>query len=255
MTISPINNVNNNIRNLSFGENKEKPDTEKESQISTQTKVIVGTGLAALAAVGIYIATRGRGKVKPQNIGDKVENATKPIINAHEDVDIAKINPDFVKDENLLEVAKGLNLKILSSSSLSVFCRSFKNKLYEQYITALSKCKSPDEMTSVLNKILTNESKIDSKALNFAKNSKVDMDQVIKSFNEVNAEKGIQITVPANATPQEKMSLILSEYIKEAKKSLCNTLYPHYIESNKEILQGDYEDIIRIVNNRLNFLS
>ncbi len=60
MAISPINNLNNNIRNLSFGENKEKPDTEKKSQISTQTKVIVGTGLAALAAVGIYIATRGK---------------------------------------------------------------------------------------------------------------------------------------------------------------------------------------------------
>ena len=60
MAISPINNLNNNIRNLSFGENKEKQDTEKKPQISTQTKVIVGTGLAALAAVGIYIATRGK---------------------------------------------------------------------------------------------------------------------------------------------------------------------------------------------------
>lgn len=60
MAVSPINNLNNNIRNLSFGENKEKQDTEKKPQISTQTKVIVGTSLAALAMVGIYIATRGR---------------------------------------------------------------------------------------------------------------------------------------------------------------------------------------------------
>ena len=72
MAVSPINNVNN-IRNLSFGENKEKPDTEKKSQISTQTKVIVGTSLAALAAVGIYIATRGRTKVKPNT------NINKPV--------------------------------------------------------------------------------------------------------------------------------------------------------------------------------
>jgi len=76
MVISPINNLNNNIRNLSFGENKEKPGTEKKPQISTQTKVIVGTGLAALAAVGIYIATRGKGKgvnVK-QDMVDELNN-------------------------------------------------------------------------------------------------------------------------------------------------------------------------------------
>lgn len=72
MAISPINNVNN-IRNLSFGENKEKQDTEKKPQISPQTKVIVGTGLAALAAFGIYIATRGRTKVKPNT------NINKPV--------------------------------------------------------------------------------------------------------------------------------------------------------------------------------
>ena len=75
MAISPINNVNN-IRNLSFGENKEKPGTEKKSQISTQTKVIVGTGLAALAAVGIYIATRGHSKmpnIKAKAVPDIIE--------------------------------------------------------------------------------------------------------------------------------------------------------------------------------------
>ena len=44
MSISPINNVNNNIKNLSFGDSQEKTDGEKKPQISTQTKVIVGTG-------------------------------------------------------------------------------------------------------------------------------------------------------------------------------------------------------------------
>jgi len=28
MAVSPINNLNNNIRNLSFGENQEKPNTK-----------------------------------------------------------------------------------------------------------------------------------------------------------------------------------------------------------------------------------
>lgn len=43
-----------------------KPEENKSkiSQVSTQTKVLVGTGLAALAATGIYIATRGKAKPK-----------------------------------------------------------------------------------------------------------------------------------------------------------------------------------------------
>lgn len=65
MAVSPINNLNNNIRNLSFGENQEKPNTKNKSKLSTETKVLIGAGLTALAAVGIYIATRGRTKVKP----------------------------------------------------------------------------------------------------------------------------------------------------------------------------------------------
>lgn len=118
MTISPINNVNNNIRNLSFGENKEKPDTEKESQISTQTKVIVGTGLAALAAVGIYIALV-RGKVKP-NI---------PNINGSENVqdteNINKINID-----EIISLFKSKN----PSGSVSIK----KNKNGETYVKLIN---------------------------------------------------------------------------------------------------------------------
>ena len=65
MAISPISSVNKNIRNLSFGENQENTGAENKPKMSTQTKALIGAGLAALAAVGIYIATRGKTKVKP----------------------------------------------------------------------------------------------------------------------------------------------------------------------------------------------
>lgn len=78
MAISPINSVNNNIRNLSFGESQEKTSAESKSKLSTETKVLIGTGLAALAAIGIYIATRGKTKVKPNaNLNNPVQ--PKPI--------------------------------------------------------------------------------------------------------------------------------------------------------------------------------
>ena len=61
MTISSVSRVNSNYyRNLSFGENQEKTNTENKPKLSTETKVLIGAGLTALAAVGIYIATRGK---------------------------------------------------------------------------------------------------------------------------------------------------------------------------------------------------
>lgn len=57
------------IRNLSFGENQEKTSAENKPKLSTETKILVGAGLTALAAVGIYIATRGKTKeVKEKQI-------------------------------------------------------------------------------------------------------------------------------------------------------------------------------------------
>ena len=51
MTINPVSSVNNYYRNLSFGENQEKPNVENKPTISTETKVLIGAGLTALATV------------------------------------------------------------------------------------------------------------------------------------------------------------------------------------------------------------
>ncbi|MCR5266469.1 MAG: hypothetical protein K6E29_07750 [Cyanobacteria bacterium RUI128] len=58
--------VNNNVTS--------KPKTDEKKPVS---KTVIGAslvGLAALASVGIYLATKGKGKVKPQTIIDEVKN-------------------------------------------------------------------------------------------------------------------------------------------------------------------------------------
>ena len=57
--VNKANGVNNNVTS--------KPKTE-EKPVS---KTVIGAslvGLAALASVGVYLATRGKGKVKPQTL-------------------------------------------------------------------------------------------------------------------------------------------------------------------------------------------
>lgn len=112
MAIRPINNVNN-ITNLSFGENKEKPDTEKKSQISTQTKVIVGTGLAALAAVGIYIATRGMKSKNNEIINNSAVKTLQDILN-----DVKSKFPNSYIEQKTLKNGKKF-LKVSSDTPIS----------------------------------------------------------------------------------------------------------------------------------------
>ena len=69
----------NNVMQLSTIQavQPKKEDLSKKTKkdISTTTEALVGTGLAALAAVGIYIATKGRskgGNVKPQELMEQL---------------------------------------------------------------------------------------------------------------------------------------------------------------------------------------
>ena len=66
--VNGVNKVNNNTTT--------KPNSEEKKPVS---KAVIGAslvGLAALASVGIYIATKGKGKVKPQTLVDEVKNPT-----------------------------------------------------------------------------------------------------------------------------------------------------------------------------------
>ena len=47
---------------------------KEKSSISTNAKIAIGTGLTALAAIGIYIATKGKGGKNLQNIGEQIES-------------------------------------------------------------------------------------------------------------------------------------------------------------------------------------
>lgn len=51
--------------------------SKEKSSISTGVKVAVGAGLTALAAAGIYIATKGKGGKNVKNLGKQIESLTQ----------------------------------------------------------------------------------------------------------------------------------------------------------------------------------
>lgn len=77
-----LNNVSQ-INNTQLIKQQPKTTDENTKSFPTKTAVIVGTGLAALAAVGIYLATRGKADKAVQqathNTQEAVQNATNEV--------------------------------------------------------------------------------------------------------------------------------------------------------------------------------
>ncbi len=75
MSISLNTNVTQVANTQTVKPSETKIDDKSKILTPTQTKVAIGTGLAALAAVGIYLATRGRGAKPAENvINDVTQN-------------------------------------------------------------------------------------------------------------------------------------------------------------------------------------
>lgn len=70
-----MNNVSQ-VNNTQPINQQPKTTDEKTKSFSTKTAVVVGTGLAALAAVGIYIATRGKGAKATQEVATEMTHGS-----------------------------------------------------------------------------------------------------------------------------------------------------------------------------------
>ena len=76
MSVSLNTNVTQVANTQPVKPSETKTDDKSKFLTPTQTKVAIGTGLAALAAVGIYLATRGRSAKPAENvINDVTQNA------------------------------------------------------------------------------------------------------------------------------------------------------------------------------------
>lgn len=60
-----------------------QPETKskEKSSVSTRVKVAIGAGLTALAAAGIYIATKGKGGKNVKDLGKQIDSLTKECSN------------------------------------------------------------------------------------------------------------------------------------------------------------------------------
>lgn len=139
MTISPISNVNSNYyRNLSFGENKQDTSAENKPKLSRETKVLIGAGLAAVAAVGIYIATRG----KVKNITPEIKNIQERTLKNGNKV--TKEVVDTEKGKKTIMTVLDKNGKVIVQKEKEII-RGVNKTNGNKYITKVEKYLSSDK--------------------------------------------------------------------------------------------------------------
>lgn len=159
MSVSLNTNVTQVANTQTVKPSETKTDDKSKFLTPTQTKVAIGTGLAALAAVGIYLATRGKntkatsevtteitqGSVEQlKNLQEQAKQLKTEIKNAY----LEKLSKHCPAEELTLLAQDGL--KSIAGHENQRYIRSSKDwKLIKEYLMNLGKDMSPTESCSV----------------------------------------------------------------------------------------------------------
>ena len=136
-----------------------KKTDEKTKSFPTKTAVVVGTGLTALAAVGIYIATRGKtGKATQEVAIEMTHGSAEQLKNLQEQAKQLKIKMKNAYLEKLSKHYPAEELSLLAQDGLKSipghknqkYIRSSKDwKAIKEYLMNLCKDVPPTERSSV----------------------------------------------------------------------------------------------------------
>lgn len=147
------------VNNTQPTKQQPKITDEKTKSFSTKTAVVVGTGLAALAAVGIYIATRGKGAKATQEVATEMTHGSaEQLKNLQEQAKQLKTKMKNAYLEKLSKHCPAEELGLLAQDGLKSipghknqnYIRSSKDwKAIKEYLMNLCKDVSPTERSSV----------------------------------------------------------------------------------------------------------
>lgn len=136
-----------------------KKTDEKTKSFPTKTAVVVGTGLTALAAVGIYIATRGKtGKATQEVAIEMTHGSAEQLKNLQEQAKQLKIKMKNAYLEKLSKHRPAEKLSLIEQDSLraipghenQIYIRSSKDwKAMKEYCMNLHKDVPPTERSSI----------------------------------------------------------------------------------------------------------
>lgn len=144
MSVSLNTNVIQVANTQSVKSSETKRDDKSKFSTSTQTKIAIGTGLATLAAVGIYLATRGKNFKNTKKISKEIIEHNKSSVN----VQVAQPNMKM-NDGAKFEYDK---VKSTCDGEISVIVNDSKNKKLQE----MAEYYAQEEKISSFPKLLEN---------------------------------------------------------------------------------------------------
>ena len=126
-----MNNVSQ-VNNTQPINQQPKTTDEKTKSFSTKTAVVVGTGLAALAAVGIYLATKGKGAKAVQqathNTQEAVQNAANEVKAPNAPSEIETLKEKIATLRQNIKTNYQAERKELNRDSGNIFFREYMGR-------------------------------------------------------------------------------------------------------------------------------
>ena len=230
-------------------------NSDENHKLGTKSKLILGTTLTGLAALGIYLATRG--KAKSVTIDSPFKNS-KSIEFFNDMININKINDQHII--NVLKATSDCRTLNFDSGSISTYHRLNANSIYSILIKDFSKCKTKEEFLSLYTK---DKFVIPKEAFYEFENCDNFSSELIKSLESINEQRAARklpsIDIPKDIPNTEKMKILIESAFETGREDIKNAFsgLDDIIKNNTEgtILTDAINKYIQIAKNRAQFLE
>ena len=175
-------------------------------------------------------------------------------------IDITKIEDPIIKKA----LDKVLDVDLIGQASVPTMIEVLDSAYYLEIIKNLAKTESPQELSKViqeLNKKLYNNIPVGELPKEFEARAKINFDKILQYHNEQLSKIGKQISFPENATPSEKIGILMTAGLEEGRNRAMKTVMPRTYNALKEGLAQNqdvsilYDGIKRNLNKAIEFIS
>ena len=172
-------------------------------------------------------------------------------------IDITKIEDPIIKKA----LDKGAEIELLGHNTVPIMIDTLERGYYFETIKNLAKTESPQELSKVIQELNKKSYNISGVELPKEFDTKIDFDLILQQQNEQLSKIGKQISFPENATPSEKLGILMTAGLEKGRNRAMKTVMPSTYNALKEGLAQNqdvsilYDGIKHKLNYAINLLS
>ena len=232
------------------GEHTHTPKPPVESKVPAEQKPNVRAEQEAES-----VAQEGVEHIKTPTVAQTTQATEYKM--AKDIIDITKIEDPIIKKA----LDKGADIKLIGHNTVPIMIDTLERGYYLETIKNLAKTESPQELSKVIQELNKKSYNISGVELPKEFDTKIDFDLILQQQNEQLSKIGKQISFPENATPSEKLGILMTAGLEKGRNRAMKTVMPSTYNALKEGLAQNqdvsilYDGIKNKLNKAIKFLS